>query len=123
MINGCIEDKYPVDVRYGLCIDCKVTQDGFRQALLRTMLLDRVPLRTRKSLNSSIEACDVPEPYVVKWKVRNHGAEAERRDSIRGQIDVPNRGQGRHGVARYRGHQWGSMRVRAPCSYSWYRVE
>lgn len=98
-----IEDKYPVDVRYELRIDCKVTQDGFRPTWLRKMLLDRAPLRTRKSLDFSIEACDVPEPYVVKWKVLNRGAEAERRDNIRGQITAPNRGQGHHEVTSFRG--------------------
>ena len=101
-----IEDKYPVDVWYGLSIDCKVTQDGFRPSWLRKMLLDRVPLRTRKCLDFSIEACDVPEPYVVKWKVLNRGAEAERRNNIRGQIDVPNRSQGRHEVTSFRGDHY-----------------
>ncbi len=101
-----IEDKYPVDIRYGLRIDCKVTQDGFRPTWLRKMLLDRVPLRTRKSLDFSIETCDVPEPYIVKWKVLNRGAEAERLDRIRGQIIAPNRDQGRHEVTSFRGDHY-----------------
>lgn len=101
-----IEDKYPVDVWYGLSIDCKVTQNGFRPAWLRKMLRDRIPLRTRKNLDFSIEACDVPEPYVVKWKVLNRGIEAERRDNIRGQILEPNRGQGRHEVTSFRGDHY-----------------
>lgn len=101
-----IEDKYPVDVRYELNIDCKVTQDGFRPTGLRKMLLDRIPLRIRKSLDFTIETCDVPEPYVVKWKVLNRGAEAERKDEIRGQIDVPNRGRGRHEVTSFRGDHY-----------------
>ena len=101
-----IEDKYPVDVRYGLSINCKVTQDGFRPTWLRKMFLDGVPLRTRKNLDFSIEACDVPEAYVVKWKVLNRGIEAERRDNIRGQIDVPNRGRGRHEVTSFQGDHY-----------------
>ncbi|MEX5258468.1 nucleotide-binding domain-containing protein [Kocuria arenosa] len=101
-----IEDKYPVDVRYELHIDCKVTQDGFRPTGLRKMLLDRVPLRIRKSLDFTIETCDVPEPYVVKWKVLNRGVEAERKDEIRGQIDVPNHGRGRHEVTSFRGDHY-----------------
>lgn len=98
-----IEDKYPVDIRYELRIDCKVTQDGFRPTRLSKMLRERAPLRTCKSLDFSIEACDVPKPYVVKWKVLNRGTEAERRDSIRGQITAPNRGQGQHEVTSFQG--------------------
>lgn len=98
-----IEDRYPVDVRCGVSIDCKVTQDGFRPAWLRKMLDDRVPLRARKSLNFSIEKCDVPEPYVVKWKVLNRGPEAERRDNIRGQIINPSNGTRRREVTTFRG--------------------
>jgi hypothetical protein len=39
-----------------------------------------------RSLRFHIEQCDVPEPFDVMWKVRNVGAEAERRKMIRGQI-------------------------------------
>ena len=31
-----------------------------------------------------------PEPYLIYWKVRNIGLEAERRDCIRGQIRMTN---------------------------------
>ena len=31
-------------------------------------------------------ATNCPKPYKIYWKVRNVGAEAERRDEIRGQI-------------------------------------
>ena len=33
-----------------------------------------------------VTLCTVGYPYEVKWKVLNRGAEAERRNSIRGQI-------------------------------------
>ena len=98
-----IEDRYPVDVRNELRIDCAVTQDGFRPTLLRKMLLEHRPLRTHKDLYFSIEACDVPEPYTVKWKVLNRGPVAERRDEIRGQIVEPSRGRGRHETTSFRG--------------------
>lgn len=101
-----IEDTYPVDVRYDLTIDCKVTQDGFRPTTLRKMLRTRVPLRARKSLDFSIEACAVPEPYDVKWKVLNRGPEAERRNLIRGQIVAPNRRHGHHEVTTFRGDHY-----------------
>jgi hypothetical protein len=45
------------------------------------------------SLRFHIVECDVPEPYEVRWKVRNVGDEAVRRNQIRGQIV---RDEGRH---------------------------
>jgi hypothetical protein len=79
-----IEDYYPVDVRYGLTIDCNVTQDGFRTRWLREMLSKRILLKAKKKLDFSISSTDVQQPYIVKWKVLNRGEEAERRDTIRG---------------------------------------
>jgi len=81
-----IEDTYPVDIRYGLTIDCTVTQDGFRSTTLRSMLSRRIWLRPQKTLDFNIVQCDVPDPYTIKWKVLNRGDEAERRNLVRGQI-------------------------------------
>ncbi len=81
-----IEDKYPVDVRYPLSIDCTVTQDGFRPNTLRDMLTRNIWLRPQKTLDFNITECGVREPYMIKWKVLNRGDEAERRDAIRGSI-------------------------------------
>lgn len=83
-----VEDQYPVDIRYTLAIDCKVTQDGFQPRWLRRMISDRMPLRVKKTLDFAVnkEGTDVPHPYEVRWKVLNRGAEAERKDCIRGQI-------------------------------------
>jgi len=81
-----IEDKFPVDIRFDVKIDCEVTQNGFRSYLLREMLTKRFPLLPNKSLRFYIDEISVPEPYEVKWKVLNRGDEAQRRDCIRGQI-------------------------------------
>lgn len=43
-----IEDKFPVDIRYQLKIDCEVFQRGFRKFFLRDMLGKKVPLRAEK---------------------------------------------------------------------------
>lgn len=45
-----IEDMFPVDVRYGLRVDCEVKQNGFPTFLLRRRLFQHLPLYTRKSL-------------------------------------------------------------------------
>lgn len=81
-----IEDSYPVDIRYSLTIDCKVTQDGFAPQFLRDMLQNLVPLKPNKKLFFSIKSHNVSEPYSIKWKVLNRGEEAQRRKMIRGQI-------------------------------------
>lgn len=39
-----------------------------------------------RDLIFEIEACTVPEPYEVYWKVRNTGPEAQRAGSLRGEI-------------------------------------
>lgn len=81
-----IEDKFPIDIREYLKIDCEVIQDGFRKFLLRYALLHRIPLKSRKNLLFYIVECSVSEPYDIYWKVLNRGEEAKRRDCIRGQV-------------------------------------
>lgn len=89
-----IEDRYPVDVRYSIRIDCEVTQTGFRTFLLRKMLVDRLPLYTRKSLRFFVTAHSIPpnSRFELFWKVLNRGPEAHRRNQIRGEITL-DRGQ------------------------------
>ncbi len=81
-----IEDRYPVDIRYEIEVDCTVTQNGFRAQTLRTMLAKRFPLRAGKSLAFHVEHINVPGNYELYWKVLNRGDEAKRRDLVRGQI-------------------------------------
>lgn len=82
-----IEDIYPVDIRYNLEIDCKVTQAGFRTDTLRNMLFRKMPLKACKDLLFFITVNEVPAPYEIKWKVLNRGEEAKKRNMIRGQIE------------------------------------
>jgi hypothetical protein len=83
-----IEDQYNVDVRYDLAIDCRVEQAGFRPDMLSRLLLNGFGLRTNKRLNFFVKECNVPAPYSIRWKVRNVGEEAEKRNEIRGQIKI-----------------------------------
>lgn len=86
-----IENQYPIDIRHTLTIDCKVTQNGFREQLLRTMLAGRISLLPNKKLHFWVTSCDVPEADEFLWKILNRGDVAKRRDCIRGQI-VPDKG-------------------------------
>lgn len=86
-----IEDKYSVDVRYTLKIDCDVKQDGYRENSLRAMIFKKIPLLARKKLEFRITEINVEGEYSIEWKVLNRGEEARRRNEIRGQI-VPDEG-------------------------------
>ncbi|WP_217496046.1 nucleotide-binding domain-containing protein [Agrococcus sp. SGAir0287] len=98
-----VEDRFPVDIRASLEIDCTVTQDGFRPQFLRTLLRKALPLRPRKKLQFTIVECTVVEPYDVRWKVLNRGTEAERRDCIRGTLVEANEGRDRTEYTVFRG--------------------
>jgi hypothetical protein len=86
-----IEDKYPVDIRYTLKVDCEVRQNGFRDQLLRYMLANKYPLLANKSLTFKVVYDSVPGPHQIEWKVLNRGDAARKRNCIRGQI-VPDAG-------------------------------
>lgn len=81
-----IEDRYSVDISGMVLIDCEVTQNGWRPTRLREMLRTGVPLKANKGLKFLVTSCTVPQPYELKWKVLNRGPEAERRNTVRGQI-------------------------------------
>ncbi len=85
------EDRYPVDIRYTLKIDCEVKQNGFREHFLRDMIARAFPLLTNKQLRFTIVRNTVPPPYKIEWKVLNRGEVAQERDCIRGEI-VPDDG-------------------------------
>jgi hypothetical protein len=81
-----IENKYPVDIRYYLKIDCDVLQNGFRENTLRNMILKKIPLFSSKKLTFKITDIEVPPPYHIEWKVLNRGEVAQKKNQIRGQI-------------------------------------
>lgn len=81
-----IEDKFPVDIRESMQLDCEVKQNGFREFSLRDMLARRIPLMTKKSLCFEITGVSAAEPYEIYWKVLNRGDVARNKNCIRGQI-------------------------------------
>ena len=99
-----IEDRYPVDVIYDLKIDCMVERNGFRPSKLREKLLRKEWLPHDFTLKFFIDKIDVPGDYTVKWKVKNVGKEAERRNCLRGFIENPNlNGNGRKETSNFFG--------------------
>lgn len=92
-----IEKKFNVDIRYSLKIDCKVKHKGFRPVeYLRKYLQKEPRIQHEKELEFYIEENEIDKlfenkfgekiKYNIYWKVLNRGAEAIRRDCIRGQI-------------------------------------
>ncbi|WP_455275033.1 SMODS domain-containing nucleotidyltransferase [Rhizobium herbae] len=82
-----IDNRYPVDIRSSITLDCEVSQNGFRERFLREMLRLNLPLKTAKTLTFSVVDHDIQGDFNLYWKVLNRGEEARRRDCIRGQID------------------------------------
>ena len=78
--------KTSINPDYSLKIDAEVQQNGFRNALLSSFLLRKLPLRKSKKLIFKVIKNTVPIPYDIKWKVRNFGAEAKDADDLRGEI-------------------------------------
>ena len=62
-----IQEKYAMNLKYDLRLNCKVTQKGFRDKLLKDLYI----LKKNHSLKFYIEHHNVPGVYSVKWKVRN----------------------------------------------------
>ncbi|MEJ0000943.1 MAG: nucleotidyltransferase [Verrucomicrobiota bacterium] len=93
-----IEDRYPVDIRYSMKLDCEVKQNGFREHLLRYMLANRLPLLRNKQLTFRIIENTVPGPHEIFWKILNRGEAAQRKNCIRGQIVADG---GRHEKVEY----------------------
>ena len=89
-----IENLFPIDIRYNLKIDCKITQDGFRPTLLSLVRKDKKYLKSKKKLEFYIDCMDrcieQNGPYGIYWKVRNKGQIAIEKDCIRGQIKKTN---------------------------------
>ena len=86
-----INEMFPVKIQYSLSIDCDVSADGFRpQSLFNIIKLYRYLSRNKK-LRFYISNTDAPlHQCDIYWKVRNVGAEAERRNCVRGEIKKTN---------------------------------
>lgn len=80
------EDKFPLDIRYDIHIECEVEQKGFRPYFLTERLQLRLRLQKQRSLRFFIDDHNIDGDFTLYWKVLNRGTEAIKRDCIRGQI-------------------------------------
>ncbi len=98
-----IEDKFPVDIRESMRLDCEVKQNGYREFYLRDMLSKKIPLLTKKDLRFEVKDVSATAPYVIYWKVLNRGEIAQKRNCIRGQIIKDDGLMQRTETTRFRG--------------------
>lgn len=100
-----IEDRFPVDIRYDLQIDCSVSQKGFRENSVLWYISHNVFLLPDKDLQFEVVSNNIPRdiPYTLFWKVLNRGEEAKQRDMIRGQILDDDGSRSRHEATSFRG--------------------
>ncbi len=78
-----IEDKYPVNLLYNIELQCEGELNGWRKKFIELLPIQNKGVKLTFSLKNLEE---LPPGYVVKWKVRNFGKEAERADGLRGEI-------------------------------------
>lgn len=86
-----IENKFPIDIRYPLKIECEITKQGPIFGLLTPLRQSKRKLGHGKSLRFYIDKNGVPnsldeQDCKVFWKVLNRGEIAKKRNCIRGQI-------------------------------------
>lgn len=99
-----IEDRFPVDIRYDMKIDCEVMQRGFRKFFLSDLLNRHIPLKAQKALKFWVsELPRIGQPFQIYWKVLNRGDEAQRRNCIRGQIMMDGGWRTREEHTQFRG--------------------
>lgn len=80
-----------------------VSRRGFRDGPLPRRG-DRVG--KRRSLKFKIEKSNISEPYDVYWKIRNYGEEAERANSLRGEIQKDSGGRSWTETTSYMGYHY-----------------
>ena len=77
---------FKIDPSYSVSLDADITkQDGFRDSTLINFLLRKLPIQKNKKLLFRAKH-NVPQPYDMKWKIRNFGDEAQRANALRGEI-------------------------------------
>lgn len=87
-------------------IDALIKQNGFRDKMLSEYLKNRLPLVKEMSIILKIIRINIPEPFNVKWKVRNFGDEAQRVDDLRGEISDDVGGLEKKENTKYRGEHY-----------------
>lgn len=99
-----IEDRFPLNLTDDVRVICRVSRKpGFRDGLLSNM---GYRIGVGRSLNFQVVSCTVPEPFDVRWKIKNTGSEAARVGQLRGEIRQDNGSRTHHESTLYRGEHY-----------------
>ncbi len=77
-----IEDMFPINIKTTVELECKVTQNGFRNNFLSSIPF----LKSKCDLEFFVQNHNINGPFDLYWKVKNVGPEAKKRNMIRGQV-------------------------------------
>lgn len=102
-----IEDKFPDNITHHVTVTCDVSEPSQPNRAARRALRsrgNRVP-KNRELLFRIVDT-DVPRPFEVYWKARNHGEEAKRHGDLRGEIHRDLGFLQRKENTRYTGQHW-----------------
>lgn len=80
-----IEDIYPDNPLYEIAIECEVKNESITHKLSQ-LLGSSSPLNKGYNLNFRVDYHDIPVPFDLKWKVKNEGGQAIKKNCLRGNI-------------------------------------
>lgn len=82
-----IEEMFPVQITDTVSVRCDVSPPReLNRVQRRALRAGAGVVRKQRDLHFAVEGTSVKGPFDVYWKVRNSGLEAERKQSLRGEI-------------------------------------
>ena len=82
-----IEDMLPVNEIYSCKIQCVASGNGWRpKPISEFFSMFKRFLPHNLEIRCTMQYTNCPDPYIVLWKVKNVGVEAEKRNQLRGEI-------------------------------------
>jgi hypothetical protein len=103
-----ISENFPVKRSHKVDITCDVTEPTYpnREQRRRALKSTRGKVGKQRDLLFRIVDTDVPEPYQVFWKARNHGKEAGDLGALRGELINDDGTRQRRESSLYAGHHY-----------------
>lgn len=85
-----IDEYFKMNLKYSIKLDAIISQNGFRDYSLRSLIRCKKLLPINKSIKFYIKESNIPNKIKKNikyfWKVRNRGSEAKKRNNERGRI-------------------------------------
>lgn len=102
-----IDELFPTRGTHTVEITCEVSPPRNLNRAQRRALRQRAGhVPKQRNLDFAVTATNVPAPFDVYWKVRNHGVEAEANKSLRGEITKDSGHHRKQESTLYAGHHY-----------------